>query len=130
MTESQTLVQPVQSPPQPTQAKQTSRRQQKVGHVVSDKMQKTRVVVVETLKRHRLYKRTFKQTKRFYVHDERNASHTGDLVQIEESRPMSRLKRWRLVKILRQDSAPIPVEEPQEQEIAADSAPVEEPAEE
>lgn len=49
-----------------------SRRQQKVGRVVSDKMEKTRVVTVETLKKHRIYKRTYRQTKRFHVHDEEN----------------------------------------------------------
>lgn len=87
------------------------RRQQKVGRVVSDKMEKTRVVTVETLKRHRIYKRTFRQTKRFYVHDEENRSHVGDLVRIEESRPLSRLKRWRLVEILKPGSGIVPVEE-------------------
>lgn len=88
-----------------------SRRQQKVGRVVSDKSDKTRVVVVERLKKHRIYKRTFKQTKRFHVHDEENLSHTGDTVRIEESRPMSKLKRWRLVEIIKRGSGIVPVEE-------------------
>ena len=89
----------------------TGRRVQKVGRVVSDKMDKTRVVVVESLKKHRIYKRTFKQTKRFHVHDEENLSHQGDLVRIEESRPMSKLKRWRLVEIIRPGSGIVPVDE-------------------
>lgn len=88
-----------------------SRHQQKVGRVVSDKMDKTRVVTVETLKKHRLYKRTYRQTKRFHVHDEENRSHLGDLVRIEESRPLSKLKRWRLVEILKLGSGIVPVEE-------------------
>jgi small subunit ribosomal protein S17 len=86
-------------------------RVQKVGRVVSDKMDKTRVVVVETLKKHRIYKRTFKQTKRFYVHDEENLSHQGDVIRIEESRPMSKLKRWRLVEIVKRGSGIVPVDE-------------------
>lgn len=83
--------------------------QQKVGRVVSDKMQKTRVVVVETLKKHRIYKRTYRQSKRFYVHDEQNASQVGDMVRIEESRPLSKLKRWRLVEIVKAGSGIVPV---------------------
>ncbi len=89
----------------------TVRRQQKVGRVVSDKMEKTRVVTVETLKRHRIYKRTYRQTKRFHVHDEENRSHIGDLVRIEESRPISKLKRWSLVEILKPGSGIVPVAE-------------------
>ncbi len=92
-------------------AAQKARRQQKVGRVVSDKMEKTRVVTVETLKKHRIYKRTYRQTKRFHVHDEDNRSHVGDLVRIEESRPLSKLKRWRLVEILKLGSGVVPVEE-------------------
>src|SRR5579884_1986173 len=88
---------------------QKARRQQKVGRVVSDKMEKTRVVTVETLKKHRIYKRTYRQTKRFHVHDEDNRSHVGDLVRIEESRPLSKLKRWRLVEILKLGSGVVPV---------------------
>jgi small subunit ribosomal protein S17 len=88
-----------------------SRRQQKVGRVVSNKMDKTIVVVVETLKKHRIYKRTYKQTKRFYAHDEENTCQIGDLVRIEESRPLSKLKRWRLVEIVRAGSGIVPVED-------------------
>ena len=87
------------------------RRQFKVGRVVSDKMEKTRVVTVETLKKHRIYKRTYRQTKRFHVHDEENRSHVGDMVRIEESRPLSKLKRWRLVEILKLGSGIVPVAE-------------------
>jgi len=89
----------------------TGRRVQKVGHVVSDKMDKTRVVVVESLKKHRIYKRTYKQTKRFHVHDEENLSQLGDIIRIEECRPMSKLKRWRLVEIVRRGSGVVPVDQ-------------------
>jgi small subunit ribosomal protein S17 len=89
----------------------TSRRVQKVGRVVSDKMDKTIVVVVESLKKHRIYKRTFKQTKRFYAHDENNECRVGDLVRIVESRPLSKTKSWQLVEIIKRGSGIVPVEE-------------------
>src|SRR5437660_10100357 len=89
--------------------KKKTRRQQKVGRVVSNKMDKTIVVVVETLKKHRIYKRTYKQTKRFHVHDEENVCQVGDIVRIEESRPLSKLKRWRLVEIVKPSSGIVPV---------------------
>src|SRR5437764_13372474 len=91
-------------------ARKKSRRQQKVGRVVSNKMDKTIVVVVETLKKHRIYKRTYKQTKRFHAHDEENVCQIGDLVRIEESRPLSKLKRWRLVEVVKASSGIVPVE--------------------
>jgi small subunit ribosomal protein S17 len=88
-----------------------SRRQQKVGRVVSNKTDKTIVVVVESLKKHRIYKRTYKQTKRFHAHDEQNVCQIGDLVRIEESRPLSKLKRWRLIEIVKPGSGIRPVED-------------------
>jgi small subunit ribosomal protein S17 len=94
-----------------TQGAHKSHRQQKVGTVVSNKMDKTIVVVVETLKKHRIYKRTYKQTKRFHAHDEENTCQVGDIVRIEETRPLSKMKRWRLVEILRRGSGIVPVEE-------------------
>ena len=87
------------------------RRQQRVGRVVSNKMNKTIVVVVETLKKHRIYKRTYKQTKRFQAHDEENICQIGDLVRIEECRPLSKMKRWRLIEIIKPSSGIVPVEE-------------------
>ena len=92
-------------------AMKKSRRQQKVGRVVSNKMDKTIVVVVETLKKHRIYKRTYKQTKRFHVHDEENVCQIDDIVRIEESRPLSKLKRWRLVEVVKASSGIVPVAE-------------------
>ena len=71
------------------------------GTVTSDKMAKTRVVLVERLVQHPLYRKTRKLRSKFYAHDEKNASKTGDKVRIEESRPLSRLKRWRIAEILK-----------------------------
>lgn len=87
------------------------RRVQKVGRVVSNKMDKTIVVVVESLKKHRIYKRTYKQTKRFYAHDEQNTCQIGDTVRIEESRPLSKLKRWAMIEVIKRGSGIVPVEE-------------------
>ena len=84
---------------QPQPAKKT--RQQKIGRVTSDKMQKTIVVAVESLKQHRVYKRTYKFTTKFKAHDEHNDARIGDMVRIEETRPLSKEKRWRLVEILK-----------------------------
>jgi small subunit ribosomal protein S17 len=75
-------------------------RKTKVGRVVSDKMDKTIVVSVERLTRHRLYKRVIRLTTKFKAHDETNDAHVGDTVLIEESRPLSATKRWRLVEIV------------------------------
>ncbi len=87
------------------------RRQQKVGRVVSDKMQKTIVVAVESLKRDRIYKRTYKYTTKFKAHDEDNTARMGDVVRIEETRPLSKDKRWRLVEILQRAAQVKPVEQ-------------------
>ena len=76
------------------------KRKTKVGRVVSDKMDKTIVVSVERLARHRLYKRVIRLTTKFKAHDEANEAHVGDTVLIEESRPLSATKRWRLVEVM------------------------------
>jgi small subunit ribosomal protein S17 len=96
--------------PAEQQAPQRHRRQQKVGRVVSDKMQKTIVVAVESLKRDRIYKRTYKYTTKFKAHDETNDARIGDIVRIEETRPLSKDKRWRLVEILQRAAQVTPVE--------------------
>jgi small subunit ribosomal protein S17 len=77
-----------------------NKRKTKVGRVVSDKMDKTIVVSVERLARHPLYKRVIRLTTKFKAHDEANDAHTGDTVLIEESRPLSATKRWRLVEVI------------------------------
>ena len=76
------------------------RRKTKVGRVVSDKMDKTIVVSVERLARHPLYKRVVRLTTKFKAHDEANDAKVGDTVLIEESRPLSATKRWRLLEII------------------------------
>ncbi|MCX7790954.1 MAG: 30S ribosomal protein S17 [Chloroflexaceae bacterium] len=78
----------------------TVRRTQKVGRVVSDKMNKTVVVAVDYLKPHPLYRKIIRKTSKFHAHDEENACKVGDIVRIEETRPLSRTKRWRVVEIL------------------------------
>jgi small subunit ribosomal protein S17 len=75
-------------------------RKTKVGRVVSDKMDKTIVVSVERLTRHRLYKRVIRLTTKFKAHDEANEARVGDTVLIEESRPLSATKRWRLIEVV------------------------------
>ena len=77
-----------------------AQRKTKTGRVVSDKMEKTIVVSVERLARHPLYKRVIRVTTRFKAHDETNTARIGDTVLIEESRPLSATKRWRLVEVL------------------------------
>ncbi len=77
-----------------------SQRRRLVGYVVSDKMDKTVVVVVETRKRHPLYGKVVQMTKRYKAHDEENSCHVGDRVRIVESRPLSREKRWAVEEIL------------------------------
>jgi len=81
-----------------------SRRNEKVGLVVSTKMQKTIVVEVEIRKAHPKYKRVMKSNKKFYAHDESNSARVGDAVRIRETRPLSKLKRWSLEEIVRRSS--------------------------
>ena len=70
------------------------------GTVVSDKMDKTVVVTVERRKKHRLYHKVVSLTQRYKAHDETNECHLGDVVRIEECRPMSRDKRWRVIEVI------------------------------
>ena len=75
-------------------------RKSREGVVVSDAMQKTRVVRIERVYRHPKYQRVIRMSKKLKAHDEANESHVGDRVLIEETRPMSKEKRWRIRKIL------------------------------
>jgi small subunit ribosomal protein S17 len=84
-----------------TPAEATRSRQVKVGRVVSTKMDKTVVVVVENTITHRLYLRHLKRTKKFHAHDEENRCNVGDVVEIVSSRPLSKTKRWRVREILK-----------------------------
>ncbi len=76
------------------------RRKVRVGRVVSDKMDKTIVVAVESFKMHKLYSKRVKSTIKFKAHDEDNACGIGDTVRIMETRPLSKDKRWRLTEII------------------------------
>ncbi|HEX78787.1 MAG TPA: 30S ribosomal protein S17 [Dehalococcoidia bacterium] len=77
-----------------------TKRKTRIGSVVSTKMDKTAVVAVETLKRHPLYRKTFKKVVRYKAHDAENQCQLGDKVRIIETRPLSRQKRWRVAEII------------------------------
>lgn len=82
----------------------TSGRKIVIGQVVSTKMAKTIVVEVRRQKAHPLYRRVVSRTKKFYAHDEEQSAHVGDFVRIQETRPLSRLKRWQLLEILKRSA--------------------------
>jgi len=82
-------------------AKVQGRRKEVVGEVVANRMQKTIVVKVTRKKAHPFYGRVVARNKKFYAHDEKNEAHVGDVVRIEETRPLSKLKRWKLKDIVR-----------------------------
>src|SRR5579864_747146 len=84
-----------------TTTERQNRRSTKIGQVVSTKMSKTIVVEVSMRKSHALYRRVVKKSKKFYAHDEKGTARVGDFVEIEETRPMSKLKRWKLKNVIR-----------------------------
>ena len=86
---------------QHAQSRTEGRRKQVIGMVVSSRMQKTIVVEALHQKSHALYGRVVSKTKKFYAHDEKNQAHVGDFVRLEETRPLSKLKRWRLQEVIR-----------------------------
>ncbi|EKP94857.1 MULTISPECIES: 30S ribosomal protein S17 [Thermaerobacter] len=98
-------------------AQERGKRKTRVGVVVSDKMDKTVVVAVESLVPHPLYGKRIRRTKKFMAHDENNECRVGDKVRIMETRPLSRHKRWRVVEIL---------DRPQLAALAAEDLPEEE----
>ena len=89
------------------------RRKTMIGEVVSTKMAKTIVVEVRRQKAHPFYKRVISRSKKFYAHDENGTAHLGDFVKIEETRPLSKLKRWQLKEVLQKATLVLPVEEEQ-----------------
>lgn len=117
-------------------------RKTRVGRVISDKMEKTVVISVQRTTTHPLYKKLIRRSKHFMAHDEQSQAHLGDLVRIVESRPISKLKHWRVQEVLERKQQALPVAEvaeagvdvierkPQPAAVAA-AAPeeVEEPAE-
>ena len=76
------------------------KRKARIGSVVSNKMDKTVVVTVETIKHHLLYKKTIKRVVKYKAHDEKNECKVGDIVRIIETRPLSREKRWRVAEVI------------------------------
>ena len=96
-------------------AAQGSRRKTVIGEVVSTKMNKTIVVEVTRTFPHRLYRRVMSRSKKFYAHDEQNTAHVGDFVEIEETRPLSKLKRWRLKEVVRKAALVAESTEPETQ---------------
>lgn len=96
MVDEQSATATVESPPTRAQRPRT----QKVGRVVSDKMDKSVVVAVDYVRRHPLYHKRITRTSKFMAHDERNECKMGDLVRIEETRPLSKRKRWIVREII------------------------------
>ncbi len=96
MSETQTATSSASMAPQRIQKQRT----QKVGKVVSNKMDKTVVVAVDYVRRHPLYHKRMTRTSKFYAHDEENSCREGDVVRIEETRPLSKTKRWIVRDIL------------------------------
>jgi small subunit ribosomal protein S17 len=88
-----------------------TRRQEKVGIVTGNKMQKTVVVTVERQVTHPLYRRVVRHSKKFLAHDEKNQCQLGDTVRIEETRPLSARKRWRVVEVVARAAQVAPVPE-------------------
>jgi small subunit ribosomal protein S17 len=89
------------APPQQLEALKRHLRKTRVGQVVSNKMEKTIVVAVVRRVPHSKFGKIVKRTKKLYAHDEKNQCAVGDLVRVEETRPLSRLKRWQLVEVLK-----------------------------
>ena len=83
-----------------SEEKKRNERKVRAGIVVSDKMDKTIDVKIEEIEQHKLYKKSVKKTVKFKAHDENNEAHVGDKVSIMETRPLSKEKHWRLVKIV------------------------------
>jgi small subunit ribosomal protein S17 len=91
----------------------------RIGRVISDKMEQTVVVAIDSRKRHRIYKKTYKQTTRYKVHNGKNEAKTGDTVRIVETRPLSREKRWRVAEVVTKGQItepPTVLEEPLEEQ--------------
>lgn len=96
------------TPATDNQTKERGNRKERLGFVVSDKMDKTIVVKVERRFPHPKYTKVVKSFKKFYAHDENNEAKIGDAVLIEETRPLSKLKCWRLTKIVERSKDAVP----------------------
>ncbi|HYE31681.1 MAG TPA: 30S ribosomal protein S17 [Methylomirabilota bacterium] len=94
-----------QTAPAPTTEEARRQRKERVGQVVSNKMDKTIVVRVERRIRHPQFKKVVTRFKKFYAHDEREEANVGDRVRIQETRPLSKTKSWRLVEVVERGAA-------------------------
>ncbi len=92
-----------------------------IGEVVSDKMDKTVVVRVERLVKHPTTGKYIKKSKKYYAHDENNEYHIGDVVEIEESRPISKLKRWVVTRLVERAKLGLPVVDEEEGVVSDDT---------
>ena len=108
MTETETPTAPTAAPAAAESAARGARKE-RLGRVVSDKMDKTIVVKVERRFAHPRYKKVVRSFNKFYAHDEKNEAKAGDTVLIEETRPLSKLKRWRLTKVVERGEQTVPV---------------------
>jgi small subunit ribosomal protein S17 len=93
----------------PTENKARSKRKERVGEVISSQMTKTIVVRVQRRFPHPVFKKVVTQFNKFYAHDEKNEAKVGDRVRIQECRPLSKTKRWRLVEVVVRNADPAPV---------------------
>ena len=100
MSEEKNISEKEQDNSKDTSLVRNSKRKIRVGVVVSNKMQKSITVAIEKKVKHPIYKKFFKKTTKFIAHDEKNECNEGDIVKIMETRPLSKLKRWRLVEII------------------------------
>jgi small subunit ribosomal protein S17 len=98
----------ISTPPAPAAAARTTRKE-RVGEVIANKMTKTIIVQVERRFPHPKFKKVITGYKKFYVHDEKSEAKVGDRVRIEETRPLSKTKRWRLVEIVERGTGVTPV---------------------
>ncbi|UCB43468.1 MAG: 30S ribosomal protein S17 [Dehalococcoidales bacterium] len=109
------------------------KRKTRLGRVVSNKMDKTVVVTVETRRHHPVYKKTVRRMTRYKVHDEKNECQPGDTVRLEESRPLSKEKRWRVAEIITKaeqiEVRPVELEVQPEEAVAEPEEAVAEPEE-
>ncbi|MFQ6102939.1 MAG: 30S ribosomal protein S17 [Candidatus Glassbacteria bacterium] len=87
------------------ESRERGKRKERIGRIVSNKMEKTVTVRLERLTRHSLYRKSVKKAKNIKAHDEENKCEVGDLVRVMETRPISKDKRWRVAEILRRESA-------------------------
>jgi small subunit ribosomal protein S17 len=97
------------APPAAAAAEKRGNRKERIGEVISNKMAKTIIVRVERRFAHPKYKKVITGYKKFYAHDEKSEAKVGDRVRIEETRPLSKTKRWRLVEVVDKSAGVIPV---------------------